>query len=116
MRDLFSFLEMVNNYEMRKVAQYHNEKTKLYISTCAVNDSEANYETGIGHPEYNEGEIIVVDNYMTKEEAEKGHKKWVKKMTSHLPESLSDVSQCGVRSLLPETIVYKRKAVKNANE
>ena len=87
---LFDFLGMSGNYEERKVANY--SEGKLVVDTCAVTDSSKPYETGIAHPDYNDGDWIVVGLYDTKEQALEGHDKWVKKMKSRLPKKLIDVS------------------------
>jgi len=88
---MFKFLEMMNNYEERNVK--NTEVGKAIIDTSAINDSSKPYETGIQHPEYNKGDWIIVELYNTKEEAEKGHYKWVQKFSGKkLPASLIDVS------------------------
>ncbi len=88
---LFDFLEMANNYEQRKVARY--EKGNVMVDTAMVSDAEQPYETAVAHPQYNEGNMVIVELYDTKEEAEKGHKKWVKIITNKkLPNELKDVS------------------------
>jgi hypothetical protein len=93
---LFDFLSMFNNYEERRVARFIKGKT-ICIDTCDVSDSDKPYETGVAHPSYNGGQIIVVELYDTKESALKGHNKWVKKMTSkNLPKELIDVSSAEV--------------------
>jgi len=90
---------MKNNYEERKIDRY--EKDEITIDTCAVTDSDEPYETGIKHPKYKDGEWVIVEMYNSKEEAETGHNKWVKIMTSdNLPEELVDVSTCTVVKLL----------------
>jgi len=94
---MFGFLdEMMNNtYEQRKIARY--EKDGIFVDTCAVGDSEQPYETAIEHPKYNNGVMIIVQMYDTKEQAKKGHNKWVKKMTAqNLPKAIKDVSTCDV--------------------
>jgi len=91
----FDFLLDANNYEERKIANY--ETTELIVDTCATSDSEQPFETGVCHLLYNSGKWIIVELYDTKEEAQKGHDKWVKKMTANcLPKTLKDVSSCGV--------------------
>ena len=82
---------MAANYTERKVDHY--EKDGLVIDTCPVTDSSEPFETAVQHPNYNDGKWIVVQTYNSKEEAETGHKKWVKKMTKKtLPNQLEDVS------------------------
>jgi len=94
----FDFLSMMGNYEQRKVAHY--EKDDLIIDTCAVTDSDEPYETGIEYPKYNNGEWVIVEMYNSKEEAEKGHQKWIEKMTGkNPPKELKDVSTAGIAKL-----------------
>jgi len=88
---LFDFLGMFDNYDERKVDRF--EKGKLIIDTCSVTDSDQPFETGIQHPKFNDGKWIIVEMYDSKEEAQIGHNKWVKKMTAkRLPKELRDVS------------------------
>lgn len=92
---MFEFLEMMGTHEERKVATYN--ENGIFIDTCAISDSEQSFETAIEHPKYNDGTMIIVEMYDTKEEAQKGHDKWVEKMTAkELPKSLKDVSTCDV--------------------
>ena len=92
---LFDFFSMANNYEERKVANY--SKDGITVDTCAIYDSKQPYETALEHPSYNDGEFIVVEMYDSKEDATKGHKRWVKTMTSSgLPKMLKDVSSAEI--------------------
>lgn len=92
---LFDFLQDLGNHEERKVDTY--EVGDVFVDTCAVSDSEQPYETAIAHPRYNNGTMIIVQTYNTKEQAQKGHNKWVKKMTAKdLPKAIKDVSTAGV--------------------
>ena len=88
---MFEFLNMINNYEERKVARF--EEGDLIIDTCLVTDSMRPYETAVQHPSYNRGDWIIVEGYESIEEAQTGHDRWVKIMTSQeLPKELVDVS------------------------
>jgi hypothetical protein len=88
---LFDFILMANNYKDRKVAR--TEANDFIIDTCMVNDSEKPYETGISHKKYNSGKWIIVELYDTKEDALKGHQKWMAITNQkNLPEKLIDVS------------------------
>lgn len=88
---MLDFLGMLNNYEDRKVDKY--KEGDIFISTVKVSDSSSPYETAIGHPLYNNSDLIVVEEYDSIESAKNGHKKWVKTMTEGtLPEVLEDVS------------------------
>ncbi len=89
---MLDFLNMTGNHEERQVDNYEGENG-LVVDTCAVTDADLPYETGITHPRYNEGKWVIVELYPTKEQAQEGHKKWVKIMTTEpLPESLRDAS------------------------
>ncbi len=88
---MFEFFDMANNYEQRKVDRY--QKDDLLVSTAMVNDSDKPFETAVQHPAYNDNEIIIVQTYDSKEEAQEGHNLWVKLMTNkNMPEILTDVS------------------------
>jgi len=92
---MFNFIDMIGNHESRKVGTY--EKDGLFVDTCLVTDSSEPYETAIGHPKYNGGSLVIVEMYHTLNDAEKGHEKWVERMTAkELPEKLVDVSTSGI--------------------
>jgi len=67
---------------------------RTFVSTVEVHDHPpTKFETAVAHPEYNDGSLIIVQEYMTEEQALAGHKRWVKIMTSNeLPEQIEDVS------------------------
>ena len=101
MDNLFGFLGMFDDYEERALDHY--EKGDIIVDTCLVTDSHKPYETGICHPKYNVGDWVIVELYDTKEEAQVGHDKWVKKMTAKkLPSKLKDVSTCCSASMIRE--------------
>lgn len=96
---MFDFINMIGNHEQRKIDQYNNGK--LCIDTCMVTDSDEPYETGIVHPNYNNNEWVIVEMYGTKEEAQKGHNKWIKIMTAkELPSELKDVSTSTIKKMV----------------
>jgi len=96
---MFNFLDMAGTYEERKVALFDNDN--LFVSTVRITDSIEPYETAVQHSKYNDGKMVIVEMYNTKKEAESGHKKWVKLMTSKkLPEKLTDVSTSEIKQLL----------------
>lgn len=105
---MFSFLKDTDNYEDRKVARF--EQGDVLVSTARVSDSLQPFETAVAHPDYNNGKLVIVQMYDTKEEASIGHNKWVKLMTSdNLPDELVDVSTAEIRQLLGGgEIVYVR--------
>lgn len=64
-----------------------------FVSTAYVTDASQPYETAVKHREYNDGKIVIVEGYDTKNEAALGHERWVAAMTAdQLPEKLVD---CG---------------------
>lgn len=86
---MFEFLLDMDNYEQRKVARF--EKDELMISTARVSDGSRPFETAVAHPAYNSGKIVIVESYMTKEQAQSGHNTWVSAMTAEtLPVQLVD--------------------------
>ena len=97
LRELFDLAEKLktqqknlNTYEDRKISRY--EQDGLFISTAMVIDDEIYpFETAIKHADYNKGELIIAEQYKTLEEAENGHKKWMKAFSSEpFPEYLID--------------------------
>jgi len=104
---MFDFLSMAGNYESRAVDRY--EACGMIIDTARVTDSNKSYETGICHPEYNNGDWVIVEVYDTKEEAKEGHSKWVAKMTSaNLPASLKDCQNAGISQLVGGSLEFPR--------
>lgn len=104
---MFGFLSMMDNYEDRKVNRY--EADDLVIDTAYVTDGNQSYETGISHPEYNQGDWIIVEAYDNKEDALKGHERWVLRMTSeNLPSSLKDCKNSEIANSIDEDVEYPR--------
>ncbi len=98
---MFNFLGMMGNYEDRRVDCYDNEESDIFISTAEVTDGKYLYETAVAHPEYNDGELIIVEAYDIKEEAQNGHNKWVELMIGdNLPDLLRDCGNAGISSLI----------------
>lgn len=88
---LFGFMDMMDNYELRKVARYDDDTIGLMVDTCSVTDGDQPYETAVEHPEYNEGKMVIVEAYGTVEDAQKGHERWVATMTAEkFPAQLTD--------------------------
>lgn len=82
--------------EERKVAGH--VIGEVLISTMEVYDGEKPFETAVGHPEYNEGKVVIVQAHDAREKAIKGHEKWKKKMTSpKLPAALKDCSNSFIK-------------------
>jgi hypothetical protein len=106
--EIFSFLQDIGNYKDRFVARYPQEGDFL-VDTVAVSDGQKPFETAVKHPDYHEGEIVIVETYPTKEAAQDGHDKWVKIMTAdNLPESLADCANSEIASMIG-TRTYPRR-------
>lgn len=94
------FLSMADNYKDRKIA--NDTINEVMIDTVEVNDNyEFPYETGVCSKFYNNNKWVIVEQYQTKEQAEIGHSKWLKQFTNKdkMPQTLKDVSTCGVAQL-----------------
>ena len=80
------------------INQYFDDT--VFVSTIRGFDT-GRYETAIQHPDYNDGDIIIVaSGYESMEAAEEGHNKWVEIMTSDiLPESIPEMSDSGIAIL-----------------
>jgi len=99
---ILDFLYMQNSYEDRKVIEPHN-KDGLFVSTAFVNDGSHPYETAVKHKDYNNGEMVIVQSYDSKDAAQKGHKEWIKLMTSNKkPKELLDCFNSEISQLLGE--------------
>lgn len=95
---LFGFIEDMDNYKERVVDSY--KENDLFVDTAAVSDSTKPFETAIAHPKYNDGKIVIVELYDTKEDAQVGHDKWLNLMLEKPPRQLSDVSTACSANLL----------------
>lgn len=88
---MFNFLLDAGNYEERCVDRHEDDD--LIVSTARVSDGQSPYETGIRHPQYNDGKWVIVECYDTVEDAQEKHNEWVEKMTAkELPDKLIDCS------------------------
>ena len=97
---LFDFLDMGGTYDERCVERYDDENVGLMVSTASVNDGSHPYETAVAHPEYNDGDMVIVEAYDTKKDAKAGHERWVTAMTAkELPERLVDCANSEVSQL-----------------
>lgn len=94
--ELFGY-SMRGTHESRCVA--NTEVDGGVVDTARVDDAPQPFETGVQHPAYREdGKWVIVECYDTREDAVKGHEKWVKIMEGK-PARLEDVSRCGVVQL-----------------
>lgn len=99
MDNMFGFLNAAPLDE-RKVEQWFSDDGKRMISTVRVNDGEKPFETAFEHPEYNDGSMVIVEAYDTREEAMDGHGRWLKIMLEGpLPDELTDCCNAGTAQL-----------------
>lgn len=94
----FGFFSMMDDYDTRNVDNYSDGF--MTIDTSAATDTDRPFETGIQHPQFNDGKWVIVEYYDTREDAQVGHNKWVYKMTHELPDMLVDVSTCEIALLI----------------
>src|SRR5512142_1523127 len=108
---MFDFLFM-GSYESRKVGRWDSEDGERMVSTAEVNDGSHPYETAFMHPEYNDGKMVIVEAYDTRQEAEVGHERWQKVMTDGpLPDELKDCCNAQVGQLYEAVggdVIFKR--------
>jgi hypothetical protein len=100
---MFNFMCM----QPQKVARF--EQGDLIVDTCGgINDSSWSYETAVCHPEYNDGDWIIVEGYDTEADALAGHANWVKIMTANkMPVKLLDVSSATIAKLADELSTWR---------
>ena len=111
---MFDFLNMLDSYEDRKVDRYENDI--LFVSTAKVTDGKQEFETGIAHAQYHDNEMIIVEAYGNKEDAQKGHNKWVKIMTNkNLPNVLEDCGNAEISQLCRDencVMVFEKQSIR----
>ena len=98
MNRMFNILKITNmsgNYNERKIGRY--EENGITVSTAEVTDyPESPYETAISHPKFgnNCGNNcwIIVARYINRNQAETGHKNWVKEVENDNFSQLIDVN------------------------
>ena len=103
MNDLFGWINMINTGDARRVGQYN--KNGVFVDTSKVTDADKPYETGIEHPLFNGGVMIIVEYYDTVEQATEGQEKWVKLLTG------VDLPGYGMKELIgkPFAEIYEGK-------
>jgi hypothetical protein len=106
---LFDFLLDMDNYEDRVVAR--DEADGLVIDTAQVSDGRQPFETGVKDPHYNGGDWVIVAAYDTREEAERGHAEWVRRMTDSPPRVLQDCQNAEIGQMAGDagvTMAFER--------
>jgi hypothetical protein len=105
-----------DNYESRKIANWESKDLLSMVDTCSVTDGQKPYETAVQHPEYNGGEMIIVESYDDDISALTGHKKWLKLMQEDkLPRVLTDCCNADISQLIDKvggTMSFERDTKK----
>lgn len=73
------------------LCRYENDTLKVLVSTIKAEDGLLPFETGISHPLYADGDIIIVEAYNDEELARKRHYFWVALLTQKPPKTLKRV-------------------------
>lgn len=106
---MFNFFRDIDNYETRRIGKWVNEDATSMVSTACVSDGQQPYETAFQHPDYNDGEMVIVEAYDTKDQAIAGHERWLKIMqTDPLPDHLEDCANSEIASLLDGKMLHPR--------
>lgn len=95
---LFDFMGMQGTYEERRVGRTNTEWG--FISTAFVTDGVKPYETAVADsryadPERGESSMVIVENYDTREEADKGHTKWCQTILADRDKLPLELVDCG---------------------
>ena len=105
---MFSFLFDTGNHADRVIDNYQ-AGDEIEIDTCRVSDGKQPYETGIRHPEFNDGRWIIVEAYDTRDLALAGHSRWVHAMTTAIPDVLTDCQNAHISDWLsPDELLFAR--------
>lgn len=98
---MFGFLADAGNYADRKVDQWISDDNKRMVSTARVSDGAKPFETAFEHPDYDEGKMVIVEAYDTREAAMEGHGRWLKVMIDGpLPDELVDCCNSEVSQII----------------
>jgi hypothetical protein len=124
MGGIFDFL-LSAPYEDRAVAHWSNDDESVIVDTCKVVDGTLPIETGVIHPEYNDGEWMIVEAYGSVEAALEGHERWVvMAQRDELPAVIADCCNAHCARFAADLsddaeeagLVYRRSTVAAAKE
>lgn len=68
----------------------NDEFDGIIVDTCCAFDT-GQWETAVSRAKSNDGNWIIVEQYQDKAEAQKGHKKWVRRMKKNPTMKLKDI-------------------------
>lgn len=110
---MINFMGMADNYEDRKIDRWESKDGLQMVDTCTVNDGRKPYETAVLHPDYNNGKMVIVECYDTKDDAQIGHDKWLNLVLNNkLPSALVDCANSEISQLCEQVdcdMVFERK-------
>jgi len=111
---LRQMLKMTSNFGTHAFRNVdHYERDGVMVDTSRVFDGGLPFETGVAHPQYNGGLVMILEAYRTRDEARIGHRRWVSVMTGlEPPERLEDCYNAASARLLKamgEKLIYNRK-------
>lgn len=97
------------SFEERLVDRFECEKFLVSTMLCLDLEPPYQYETAVSHHDYDEGKIIPVESYVTKEEAQEGHNRWVEVMKNP-PTVLEDGGQSYFGNIIKSTnpLIYEK--------
>ena len=114
---MLDFMGMKDNYDERKIGRWDSEDCLSMVSTCSVTDGRKPFETAVLHPSYNKGKMVIVECYNTKEEAHKGHDRWLELMLEDkLPLTLVDCANSEISQLCENfdaPMAFERRCLEN---
>ena len=86
---------VAGDFHQEVVGHYRNGG--VMVDTSTVPDGFLPYETGVEHPAYHGGAMIIVGAYATREEALAGQHTWVERLTQgELPETIEAKANCAL--------------------
>jgi hypothetical protein len=92
------------NYDDRKIGRWDSEDGESMVSTAEVTDGRKPYETAVQTPDYNDGQMIIVECYDDKEDAKLGHEKWLAMvLEDKLPLVLTDCCNASISQRISDT-------------
>lgn len=85
---MFIWLDMIGNYDERKVKR--DDAEMFSLDTATVTDREQMYETAVSHKQFNDSSWIILGWADTEDEAVKFHDEWLEKLNNGV-DTLTDV-------------------------
>ena len=97
---MLEFLNMLSNYNERKVARFEDKEKNITVSAAEVCDSEFKYEVAVKDRRYNNGSFFVVFSTDNRSVAEKEAKVWFDRMKNNPPAEIIEDGQSEIAKKL----------------